>query len=248
MNYDQRSTAPRDLAYEPHTPWGPWGALLGGVGITLAALAATVATVAVIQKFGDQRAIAAQGWLVMIAFQAVIALGAWWLAGWFGGVRARVLSLAATWPSMKDMAILLSVFLSFTLPYTWAVYIFRPEVLIADNAQFASLMRSAEWPVYAFIIAIGAPISEEFLFRGFMLPALARSRIGFFGAAVITTLLWMALHFTYSIFGLIEIVMIGLLLSWAVRKTGSLWAPIAIHAINNGFLAFAMKYQLLPWT
>jgi uncharacterized protein len=235
MNYDQRPLAPEQLAYEPHTPWGPWSGLLGGVGAT-------------IHNFGDQQAMAAQGWLVMIAFQAVMTACAWWLAGWFGGIRTRVLSLAGTWPSMKDMAVILAVFLSFTVPYTWAIYIFRPDVLIADNAMFASLMRSAEWPVYAFIIAVGAPVSEEFLFRGFMLPALAKSRIGFIGATVVTTLLWMSLHFNYSIFGLIEIFVIGLLLSWALRKTGSLWAPIALHAINNGALAFAMKYQLLPWT
>ena len=58
----------------------------------------------------------------------------------------------------------------------------------------------------------------------------------------------MALHYTYSIFGLIEIFVIGLILSWALWRTGSLWAPMALHAINNGALVIAMKFHLLPWT
>ncbi len=248
MNDDQRQLAPVRSAYVPHTPWGPWGGIFGSIAITAGAFAATMLCVAVLQKSGNRQAIAAQGWVAMLAFQGAMIVGALWLAGWYGGTRGRVLALAGTRPSMREMASILATFIVFVIPYTLAIYLWRFDVLVADNAPFASLMRSPDWPIYALIIAIGAPLSEELLFRGFMLPALAKSRIGFTGAALITTVLWMSLHFTYSIYGLIEIFMIGLILSWALWKTGSLWAPLAIHAINNGALAFAMKFQLLPWT
>lgn len=248
MNDDQRLTAPERSNFAAPTPWGPWSGLLGSVAITAGAFAATVLCVNILQQTGSSTPAAAQGWVTMAAFQVAMTAGAWWLAGWFGGKRTRVLSLSGTVPAMRDMALILGIFLLFTIPYTWAVHVYRPDVLIADNAPFASLMRSPDWAIYAIIIAIGAPVSEELLFRGFLLPALAKSRMGFAGAAIVTTVLWMALHFTYSIYGLIEIFMIGLLLSWALRKTGSLWAPLAIHAINNGALALAMKFQLLPWT
>ena len=253
MNDEQQLTAPERSIVAAQTPWGPWSGLLGSVAITAGAFAATVLCVTILQQTGVQQTgsstpAAAQGWVTMAAFQVAMTAGAWWLAGWFGGKRTRVLSLSGTVPTLRDMALILGIFLLFTIPYTWAVYVYRPDVLIADNAPFASLMRSPDWPIYAIIIAIGAPVSEELLFRGFLLPSLAKSRIGFAGAAIVTTVLWMALHFTYSIYGLIEIFMIGLLLSWALRKTRSLWAPLAIHAINNGALALAMKFQLLPWT
>ena len=252
MNDDQRPfaapiTDARVAGHLPETPWKPWYALAGGFAITCGAFALTLLCVSVVQKSGNREAAAAQEWLAMVAFQVGMTLGALWLAGWFGGNRSKVLALDR-WPRPGAMAIIAGTFLLFTLPYTFAVYVLRPDVLIADNLQFVQLLRRPDWAIYAVIIAIGAPVSEELLFRGFMLPALARSRIGFVGATLVTTTLWMALHFTYSIFGLVEIFMIGLILSWALYRTGSLWASLAIHAINNGALAFAMKFQMLPWT
>ncbi len=247
MNDDQRLQPPMRGAYVARTSWGPVGGLLAGFAITLGAFAAIVgATIVVGALTGD--AVRIPNWGSMVLLQVVMALGALWLAGWFGGVRAHVLALGRPMPRVGALLPLLAVFLAFAIPYTAAVYWLRPDVLFADNQAFSIMMQLPEWPIYAGIIAIGAPVSEELLFRGFMLPALSKSRLGFAGAALVTTLLWMALHYTYSIFGLIEIFAIGLILSWALWRTGSLWAPMALHAINNGALVIAMKFHLLPWT
>ena len=55
-----------------------------------------------------------------------------------------------------------------------------------------------QWLLALLVVGVGAPLSEELLFRGFLLSALARSRLGFAGGAVITTAWWTALHAGYS--------------------------------------------------
>ena len=247
MNDDQGLQTPTRGAYMARTPWGPVGGLIAGITVTLVAFATIIGAVNTVGLLtGDPTRI--PNWVPMALLQTVMALGAIWIAGWFGGVRGRVLALSAPRPGVAAFLPLLAVFLAFVIPYTAAVYWFRPDVLFADNKAFAAMMDAPQWPIYAVIIAIGAPVSEELLVRGFMLPALSKSRLGFAGAALVTTIFWMALHYTYSIFGLIEIFVIGLILSWALWRTGSLWAPMALHAINNGALVIAMKFHLLPWT
>ncbi len=247
MNEDQEPSVDAKPMCLPATPWGPWSGLSGGIAVAAASLLAVVIGVFA-QGFIAGETGRGAGWAPMLLLQITMAGGAVWLAGWFGGRRRQVLAFNGPIPSANAFVVMLLVLLAFTVPYTFAIYMVRPDVLVADNRQFVGLMRSGEWLVYALIIGVGAPLSEELLFRGFMLPALAKGRIGFTGAALVTTVLWTALHFSYSVFGLIEIFMIGLILSWALWRTGSLWAPLALHAINNGALAFAMKFQLLPWT
>ena len=54
------------------------------------------------------------------------------------------------------------------------------------------------------VIGIGAPLSEELLFRGFLFSALAKSRLGSRRGRP-DLALWTLLHVGYSIFGLIEV-------------------------------------------
>ena len=52
------------------------------------------------------------------------------------------------------------------------------------------------------------------MFRGFLFSGLAKSRLGLIGTGVLTAVLWTALHIGYSIFGLLEVLAIGLYFSW----------------------------------
>jgi len=99
---------------------------------------------------------------------------------------------------------------------------------------FASLLRSELGWLFALVIGGGAPLAEELLFRGFLLGALSRASLGFFGAALVTTLAWTVLHAGYSGFGLVEVFIAGLFFCWVLWRTGSLWAPIFCHALYNG--------------
>jgi membrane protease YdiL (CAAX protease family) len=95
------------------------------------------------------------------------------------------------------------------------------------------------------VLAIGAPLSEELIYRGFLLSALARTRLGFWGAALVVTAVWTALH-DYSAFGVVGVFMMGPVLSWLLWRTGSLRVTIFCHALNNALALVAHQLITLP--
>jgi membrane protease YdiL (CAAX protease family) len=73
---------------------------------------------------------------------------------------------------------------------------------------------------------------EEFIFRGFLLTALA-AVIGFLPAAVVTSALWAATHTQYPLSLQLTIFVVGVLLSWIARNARTLWAPWGAHMIMD---------------
>jgi membrane protease YdiL (CAAX protease family) len=79
-----------------------------------------------------------------------------------------------------------------------------------------------------------------------MFSGLAKSRLGFLGTAILTTVLWTALHAGYSAFGMLEVLGIGFYFSWLLIRTGSLWVTILCHAIYNSVVAACLLLVTLP--
>jgi len=82
----------------------------------------------------------------------------------------------------------------------------------------------------AISVIVIAPIVEEMVFRGYLYTATKRFTDRFF-AAIITSLLFGVVHF--NIGALLPLIFLALLLSASYELTGSLWAPISIHALFN---------------
>jgi membrane protease YdiL (CAAX protease family) len=83
-------------------------------------------------------------------------------------------------------------------------------------------------------------------FRGFLLSALAKTRLGFWPAATISAALWTALHAGYSYAGLASVFAGGMALSWLMWRTGSLRAVVVAHAVANvAAVLFAHFYPAL---
>ena len=166
-------------------------------------------------------------------------------AGALGGRTRAALGLEA----MPGAATMLSAFAAMILllvPYNLAVYVLSSESMVQDLEPAAGLMRSHLAWLAVIVIGVGAPLSEELLFRGFLQSALAQSRIGYFGASLVTTMGWTALHAGYSPAGLTEVFLIGLLFSWLLWRTGSLWVPIFCHAAHNTLLLLILRLTELP--
>jgi membrane protease YdiL (CAAX protease family) len=90
-------------------------------------------------------------------------------------------------------------------------------------------------------VSVAAPLAEELFFRGFALPALARSW-GPLAAAVTTGAMFSVLHLNkVGFLGLWEI---GVLLALLRLSTGSLWPSVVCHATNNAIAGAAF---LLGW-
>lgn len=83
-----------------------------------------------------------------------------------------------------------------------------------------------------------APLFEELMFRGFLLPVLAR-RVSLGWALLATALLFGAIHLQPM--GLPVLSTLGLVLGLAMGRTGSLRTPILVHACWNGSLFLVMR-------
>ena len=84
-----------------------------------------------------------------------------------------------------------------------------------------------------FLIVIVAPVSEEVFFRGFMFAGLRRS-MPLWIAAVISAVVWGSLHLTGGNVGVaIQLAVFGVILAYLYERSGSLWAPIMAHGLNN---------------
>ena len=93
-------------------------------------------------------------------------------------------------------------------------------------------------------IILGAPISEEFFFRGCM-QTLAATLLGRFsgianptsaawprwGAVVLTSLLFAWAHLWWA---RPPIFVLSMCLGYAYERTGNLWTAIGLHALFNG--------------
>ncbi len=83
----------------------------------------------------------------------------------------------------------------------------------------------------ALTVAVLAPLFEEILFRGVLLPFLAR-RWGWAAAILGSGLLFGAIHLQPA--GLPTLATLGMVLGAAVRHTGSLRSAVLVHALWNG--------------
>lgn len=83
----------------------------------------------------------------------------------------------------------------------------------------------------AFAAVLVAPVCEEIIFRGYLYPV-AKRFAGPWVAAFFSALVFSVAH--GSIVAALPLFILALLLIFLYEKTGSLWAPIAVHFCFNG--------------
>lgn len=137
--------------------------------------------------------------------------------GWGWPPKARqVLVGAAAGFSMMSLLIV-------SIAVLGAVHVHAPSLPPATVAGYGA--------GYALLFALVA-IAEEGLLRGYALIQLSRA-ISFWPAAIITSLIFAALHLgnqDESTTGLVQVGLFGLLMAFSVRKTGGLWFALGVHA------------------
>lgn len=84
----------------------------------------------------------------------------------------------------------------------------------------------------ALLAVVGAPLSEEVIFRGYIYPAVKRL-IGMKFSVVFSAALFAAVHL--NLHALLPLFVLGIILAVSYEMTGSLWMPIAIHLTFNLF-------------
>jgi membrane protease YdiL (CAAX protease family) len=91
----------------------------------------------------------------------------------------------------------------------------------------------------AILTTVMAPLAEELFFRGFLYGGLRRYGVPI--AAIVSGLLFGAVHIGGSPIGfLVPLAALGIILALLYERTGSLYPPIALHALNNS-IAFGVS-------
>ena len=93
---------------------------------------------------------------------------------------------------------------------------------------------------------VAAPICEEIVFRGYLYPA-AKRFAGPWVACICTALIFASAH--GNVGALLPLFAFGCVLVFIYEKTGSIWAPIAVHFCFNGatvLIQMAVRFHLIP--
>lgn len=230
--------------YIADTPWAPLAAVAATVLICLAPVGVYIAGVAMATIGGASEvdiAIASNqlgslaapsGIAVAVGAQVlslllVVAFAVW---GGRGRTTLRLEQPAPSWAASIAIALVLVVALS---AVELAMYKALGFDIFADIRWLVEGLRSPYWWAVAIMAAVLAPLWEEFTFRGFLLSALAKSRLGFWGAALVSNTAWTGLHAGYSYPGIASVFLAGLVMSWLVWRTGSIRPAIVMHALAN---------------
>ncbi|KAB2938735.1 MAG: CPBP family intramembrane metalloprotease [Hyphomicrobium sp.] len=250
----EASTTELGPAYVPRTGWPTWAVLPAGVAIfaisAVVGLAVSIVVSALLAQGGVEATSPQAPLQVVTAWLAGLQVGLIVLtivaAGFFSSNRAETLALRPPRGGWRVLGLALIPMFALTGAWTALLLWWRPEVVIGDLRVFKELLQGDAALMALLVIGLGAPLSEELLFRGFLFSGLAKSRLGVAGTGVLTAVLWTALHFGYSVFGLIEVLAIGLYFSWLLVRTGSVWVTIFCHAVYNTAVGVVLYFVTLP--
>jgi membrane protease YdiL (CAAX protease family) len=125
------------------------------------------------------------------------------------------------------------------------------ESLGVDGMQdTVKLLQESTDPLTLWLMAaaavVAAPLCEEIVFRGYLYGA-AKRFTGPWVAGFFSALVFSAVH--GSLVALLPLFVFGCLLAYVYEKTGSIWAPIAIHFCFNGatvLVQMAARFYDLP--
>jgi membrane protease YdiL (CAAX protease family) len=124
--------------------------------------------------------------------------------------------------------------LGFDHHLTWTDLLLAPAafiVYILQNTGFSGLNYGYEYILAFFTLVIVAPVSEEILFRGYLLGKL-RKYVPIWVSILITSLLFGIVHFEWNVG--VDVFALSIILCLLRIQTGRLWPSIVLHMIKNG--------------
>lgn len=110
---------------------------------------------------------------------------------------------------------------------------FRTMCMLLDNPSVGALA------VNLLIIGFAAGFSEELLFRGCFQRLLTTGGVNRHVAIWIVAIVFSAMHFQF--YGFVPRVLLGAYFGYLLVWTGSLWAPVLAHTLNN------MMFVIIAW-
>lgn len=222
-------------------PWRWWQATLAALGVFLVAQltigAVLLAAGIDIESFG----VGAN--LILGLFASVASFGlAWWFASWFGPQPLAKLGFVRPKRDIWGLVaagmvlfVIASSIISSLVARLWSGY-------NADQVQDLGLGQPTSDAHYFgtfLLLVVAAPIVEEVVFRGILFSGWRAK--GFSTAAIVSSTLFGLFHWQPNV--VLATIVLGWIMAYIYEKTGSLWAPISLHALKNT-VAFAIVYGL----
>jgi len=215
---------------EARFPYATWGVqmAIGGVLIALGAGIVIGIPAVIIDDPGNGDLSVAANAVVQLAtalgFLLVpVAIATRW-GGSSVGVALRRLGVRGFRPSaIKWMLAAVGAYFVFAALYA-GIFGSPHQEDIAES--FGSL------PVQILLIVIAAPVSEEVCFRGMLFGGL-RTRMPRIAAALLSGLIFGALHALTGISAVPPLIFFGFVLALLYEKTGSIVPGILLHMLNN---------------
>ncbi len=116
--------------------------------------------------------------------------------------------------------------------------IFRAEPQLQEVAEIVSSQLTWLEISYILMAIFGAPIYEEFMFRGIIFPYFVK-RMGLRNGIILVSFLFALMHFHLPSF--IPLALLSAALCLAYWRTGSLWVSIGMHMIFNAVTILALN-------
>lgn len=213
--------------------WGASGAVLGVVGAVIAVIAGGILLVPFVGTKGLDAKLANQLILSLAFIGVALAIAAQ------GQTRMPMRELGLLRPRYGHWVALTAQ--AFVVVVAFAVVFSRiaqPEQ--SDAAEQLGFNASVVGAIVAgFAIVVAAPVCEEIFFRGLLFGGL-RKTLPFVGAALVSGVFFGAIHLaTGNVAAAVQLSFLGVVLAWLYERSGSLWAPMALHGVNNA-IAFTL--------
>jgi membrane protease YdiL (CAAX protease family) len=115
-----------------------------------------------------------------------------------------------------------------------------------QSQQFSGIMDKLDQPAFLLVTGILlAPLFEETIFRGFLFGGL-RKRMGWVGAALVSSAIFAAGHLSLAAF--IPTFTLGFLFAYLYQRSNSIWPGVILHTLINsvGLCALYVVTQYAP--
>lgn len=142
--------------------------------------------------------------------------------------------------------VLWACYFATTLVVTVVLYMINIPGLDLQQVQeigFRGMTQPYEFIVAFLALVVFAPVFEELMFRGYLFGRLRRLH-KYLLSAVLTSLVFGAVHMQLNV--AIDTFILGMFMSYARERFDSVYPPIFMHMIKNGF-AYALLFIAPLW-
>jgi membrane protease YdiL (CAAX protease family) len=229
LNGSAQDGAPEGVAIAfPYSNWGPLAAILGLVTALFVALLVAIPVGIVDHPPSADELSSAASVVIQAGQELAFLLVPFGLARIRGaasiGDAAGRLGLRRFKPSaLLWVLAAIVVYVAFAVAYT---------AVFGEPKQEDVAEKLGPVAVQVLLIAIVVPICEETCFRGMLFGGL-RERLPRLAAALLSGLIFGALHATTGITAVPPLMAFGVILALLYEKTGSIWPGILLHMLNN---------------